>query len=101
MNPLGWKIVVVTDVGADDGKRHAVKAADADLWLATVGAGANVPPRDGAPAVRMPITSPEAFTPAAVSMWLAAQGAPSTGAAVDAVLHHPAFQRVEAAWRGM
>src|SRR5262249_47341895 len=39
--------------------------------------------------------------PSAVAAWLKTQGAPDGPDAVDAVLHHPAFQRVESAWRGM
>ena len=101
MKPLGWKIVVVTDVGVDSGNRLRVTPAEADSWLAAIGATANVPLKDGAPAVRMPIAGPESFTPAAVSAWLTAQGAGVTPAAVDAVLHHPSFQRAESAWRGM
>jgi len=101
MKPLGWKIVVVTDVGVDSGTRQRVTPADADTWLATIGAAANVPPKEGAPAVKMPITGPASFTPAAVSTWLAANGGATTPAAIDAVLHHPSFQRAEAAYRGM
>ncbi len=101
MKPLGWKIVVVTDVGADSGTRQRVLPADADTWLATIGAAANVPPKEGAPAVRMPITGPASFAPEAVATWLGANGGATTPAAVDAVLHHPSFQRAEAAWRGM
>ena len=101
MKPLGWKIVVVTDVGVDSGARQRVTPADADTWLTTIGAAANVPPKDGAPAVKMPIAGPETFTPAAVSAWLAANGGATTPAAIDAVLHHPSFQRAEQAWRGM
>lgn len=101
MKPLGWKIVVVTDVGVDSGTRQRVLPADADTWLGAIGAGANVPPKEGAASVRMPIASPAAFAPAAVAAWLAANGGATTPAAVDAVLHHPAFQRIESAWRGM
>jgi len=101
MKPLGWKIVVVTDVGVDSGERRRVAATEADSWLAAIGAGANVPPKSGAPSVRMALTGPESFTPAAVAAWLGAQSAPNDAKAVDAVLHHPAFQRVESAWRGM
>ncbi|MEO5616840.1 MAG: type VI secretion system contractile sheath large subunit [Candidatus Eisenbacteria bacterium] len=101
MKPLGWKIVVVTDVGVDSGERKRVTAAEADSWLEAIGANASVPPRAGAPAVRMAIAGPEAFAPAAVAAWLGAQNAANDPAAVDAVLHHPSFQRVESAWRGM
>ena len=101
MKPLGWKIVVVTDVGVDSGTRQRVTPADAETWLATLGATANVPPKDGAPAVKMPITGPASFTPAAVSTWLGVNGGASTPAAVDAVLHHPSFQRAESAYHGM
>ncbi len=101
MKPLGWKIVVVTDVGVDSGERRRVTAAEADSWLAGIGAAADVPPRSGAAPVRLPIAGPEAFAPASVAAWLAAQGAPADAAAVDAVLHHPSFQRVESAWRGL
>ena len=101
MKPLGWKIVVVTDVGVDSGERRKVTPGEADTWLAAIGAAASVPPKSGAPAVRMPIAGPESFAPDAVAAWLAAQGAKNDAAAVDAVLHHPSFQRVEAAWRGM
>ncbi|HTO91818.1 MAG TPA: type VI secretion system contractile sheath large subunit [Candidatus Sulfotelmatobacter sp.] len=101
MKPLGWKIVVVTDVGVDPGERRRVTPAEADTWLASLNAGADVPAKAGGASVRMPLTSPTAFEPPAVAAWLAAQGAPNGADAVDAVLHHPSFQRVEAAWRGM
>jgi len=101
MKPLGWKIVVVTDAGVDSGERRRVTAADADTWLGAIGAAAHVPAKSGGPSVRMPIAGPEAFTPSAVAAWLGAQGAAADTAAVDAVLHHPSFQRVESAWRGM
>ncbi len=101
MKPLGWRFVVVTDVGAESGQPLALTSADADRWLAKIGAGAEVPTRAGAAAVRMPIAGPASFAPEAVRTWLAAQGAPADPAAVDAVLHHPAFQRAESAWRGM
>jgi hypothetical protein len=101
MKPLGWKIVVVTDVGVDSGERRKITAADADTWLGALGAGADVPAKAGGAAVRMPLGGPDAFSPAAVAAWLTAQGAAADADAVDQVLHHPAFQRVESAWRGM
>src|ERR1043165_3556611 len=101
MKPLGWKIVVVTDVGADSGTRQRVLPADVDTWMPTLGAAANVPPKDGAPAVRMPIAGPQSFTPAAVTAWLAGNGGAAKPAAVDAVLHPPSYQRAESAYHGM
>jgi len=101
MKPLGWKIVVVTDVGVESGDRRRVTPAEADTWLAALNAGADVPARAGGAPARMPLGGPDAFLPASIKAWLESQGAPGGPDAVDAVLHHPAFQRVESAWRGM
>jgi type VI secretion system protein ImpC len=73
-----------------------VTPGDPDGWLAAVGAAAEVPGAGGRP-VRLEPRDAAAFSPAQVAQRLGGV----KGADLDAALHHPAFQRVESAWRGV
>jgi hypothetical protein len=79
MSTLPWRILVITDLGVDSGRPVPVDAAKLDGWFDSLG---------------LPV-SPAALAPAAQL-----RGG-VTGAALDAFLHDPARQRVEAAWRGL
>ncbi len=94
MKPMAWRILVVTDAGVES--ERAARVTDADAWLASLGAAVDVP--SGAATVKLELRDPSAFLPANIAARL---GAASSPAAVDAVLHHPAFQRAESAWRGL
>ena len=92
---LPWKITVVADFGSDHDT--PVSATLGDDLLATLGARAKV---KGAPggAREFQFASEADFSPAAVAKAL---GGDPSAADIDAVLHDPAFQRVESAWRGL
>lgn len=83
MNPLGWRIVVVSDLGMASKDAVRVPAGDGDAILAALRPSAEV---NGA---RLEFGAESAFAPAAL------------GASPDAALHHPAFQRVESGFRGL
>lgn len=83
MNPLGWRIVVVSDLGMAAKGAVRVPSADGDAILAALKPSAEV---NG---TKIEFGAESAFAPA------------SLGASPDAVLHHPAFQRVESAFRGL
>jgi hypothetical protein len=81
MNPLGWRFVVVADLGLASKDPVRVPSADGDAILAAL-----------RPSVEMNGTKREfaseaAFAPAALGG--------------DAGLHHPGVQRVESAFRGL
>src|SRR5882672_2561166 len=119
MARLPWRFVMVTDVGVDSGNPVRVERGRVAEWLRSIGAGADIPASGGRPALRLALDSSEAFSPAAVAGRLAGPGAGAAGgvggtsgagggattsapaAEVDAVLHDPAFQRVESAYRGL
>jgi type VI secretion system protein ImpC len=83
MNPMGWRFVVVADLGLVSKDAVRVPSGDGDALLAALKPSAEV---NGA---RHEFASEAAFLPA------------SLGASPDAALHHPAFQRVESAFRGL
>jgi type VI secretion system protein ImpC len=83
MNPMGWRFVVVADLGLASKDAVRVPAGDLDAILAALRPSADV---NGA---RMEFATGAAFAPAAL------------GAKPDDALHHPAFQRVESAIRGL
>jgi type VI secretion system ImpC/EvpB family protein len=83
MNPLGWRFVVVADLGLASKDAVRVPSGGGDAILAALKPSAEV---NGA---RMEFAAESAFLPSAL------------GASPDAVLHHPAFQRVESAYRGL
>jgi hypothetical protein len=84
MNPMGWRIVVVSDLGmASKGAVRVPAGGDGDAILAALRPSTEI---NGA---RIEFPSEAALAPAAL------------GASPDATLHHPAFQRVESAFRGL
>uniref|UniRef100_A0A832I702 TssC1 N-terminal domain-containing protein n=1 Tax=Eiseniibacteriota bacterium TaxID=2212470 RepID=A0A832I702_UNCEI len=97
MKPLPWRILVLTEAVPDAGAAVRVPAGDPDAWLAAAGASVEVPKPGGGTATLAPRRAAD-FEPAAVAAALGADVAP---AAVDAALHAPAFQRLEAAYRGL
>jgi len=107
MKPMPWRILVVTDAGVDSGRPARVAPGGADGWLASLGATIEVPAAGGAAAAgaraaRIAISNAASFAPAAIASQRAgAGGSPVPAAAIDAVLHAPAFQRLESAWRGL
>jgi hypothetical protein len=83
MNPMGWRFVVVADLGLASKEAIRVTAGGGDAILAALRPSVEV---NGA---RREFAEEKAFEPAAL------------GTAPDGVLHHPAFQRVESAFRGL
>jgi type VI secretion system protein ImpC len=83
MSLKGWRFVVVADLGLAAKDPVRVTSAEADAILAALKPTADV---NGA---RLEFTAETALLPAAL------------GASPDATLHHPAFQRVESAVRGL
>jgi type VI secretion system ImpC/EvpB family protein len=81
MNPLGWRFVVVADLGMAAKGAVRVPSADGDAILDALKPSVEM---GGA---RMEFGSELAFSPGALGG--------------DAGLHHPAVQRVEAAYRGL
>ena len=79
MSMLPWRILVVTDLGVDSRNPAPVTTETLDAWFASL---------------QLPV-SPAGLAPAAQL------AAGVTGAALDAFLHDPRQQRVEAAWRGL
>jgi hypothetical protein len=107
MSQLPWRFVVVTDVGVDSGRPTRVERGRVGDWLRAVRAGADIAASGGRPATRLTLDSAESFTPSAIASQLRPASAGGEGAAtiatteLDAVLHDPAFQRVESAHRGL
>lgn len=83
MNPMGWRIVVVSDLGLASRGAVRVPAGEGDAILAALRPAAEI---NG---TRIEFDAEAAFAPAAL------------GGSPDAALHHPAFQRVESAFRGL
>ena len=83
MNPMGWRFVVVADLGMASKEPVRMTSADGDAILAALRPSAEI---NGA---RREFADEKAFVPA------------SLGAAPDDALHHPAFQRIESAFRGL
>lgn len=79
MSTLPWRILVVTDLGVDSRTPAPVTPETLDGWFSSLSLPVALADLD--PAARM--------------------AAGVTGAALDAHLHDPARQRVEAAWRGL
>ncbi|HEV3026644.1 MAG TPA: type VI secretion system contractile sheath large subunit, partial [Planctomycetota bacterium] len=83
MNLKGWRFVVLADLGMASKDPVRTPSAEGDAILAALKPTAEV---NGA---RLEFAEEKAFSPAAL------------GASPDAALHHPAFQRVESAFRGL
>lgn len=91
MQAMPWRILVLVDVGVDNG-RAKVAHGGIDAWLASLGVSIDLPGGRS-----LALDSRAAFT--AASARTALEGAGATQ--VDAILHAPAFQRLESAWRGL
>jgi type VI secretion system ImpC/EvpB family protein len=91
MQAMPWRILVLVDVGVDAGRARVVHGG-IDSWLGSLGVSVDLPGGRS-----LALDRREAFTPAAVRAAL--DGAGPTQ--VDAILHSPAFQRLESAWRGL
>lgn len=81
MNPLGWRFVVVADLGLSSKDPVRVPSADGDAILAALRPSVEI---NGA---KREFASENDFSPAALGG--------------DAGLHHPGVQRIEAAFRGL
>lgn len=90
MSTLPWRILVVSDLGTDSRTPAPVTAETLAGWFAGLDASIALP-GGGLHAV----TSLEALAPAALRAAGVAAGS------LDAVLHEPRTQRLEAAWRGL
>lgn len=90
MSTLPWRILVVTDLGADSRTPAPVTSESLAGWFAGLGASVALP-GGGTHAV----AALDALAPAA----LRAAGVPD--GTLDQVLHEPRTQRLEAAWRGL
>lgn len=94
---LPWRILILTEAAPPGGAIVRVPAGDPDFWLGAADARAEVPKPGGGTIALAPRRAAD-FEPAAVA---AALGGDANPAAVDAALHAPAFQRLEAAYRGL
>jgi type VI secretion system protein ImpC len=83
MKPMGWRFVVVADLGLASKEAVRVPSGDGDAILAALRPSAEI---GGA---RREFVEEKAFAPEAL------------GTSPDAILHLPAFQRVESAFRGL
>ncbi len=93
MGAMAWRILVISDLGRDSGEPVPVTAATLDAVMSGLVPALKLP--TGA---TMPTPTLAAFEPAAVA---AALGAGASAAAIDAALHAPEVQRIEASWRGL
>jgi hypothetical protein len=99
MKSLGWKIIVLADLGASSREPVAVSAGDG--WLEELGAQADVPrPKTipGSGPLHLAFHGAGSFAPDGLRM---AAGDGLRGEPLDQVLHDGAFQRVESAYRGV
>ncbi|MCC6348521.1 MAG: type VI secretion system contractile sheath large subunit [Candidatus Eisenbacteria bacterium] len=90
MSTLPWRILVVTDLGTDSRTPARVTADTLAGWFA--GLNASIPLPGGAAHAA---GSLDALAPAALKAAGVAEGS------LDAALHEPRTQRLEAAWRGL
>ena len=96
MNPMPWRLLVLTDAGVDSGRPARLPEGGADAWLASLGASVEVSGAGGS-RVKWALSDAEAFSPATLRARLGLE----EGAALDAALHDTAFQRIESVWRGL
>jgi hypothetical protein len=98
MKALPWKITVLSDLGGRPAPPVRVRAEDLDARLREMEASAAVPV-PGKGTVPLAPSSLDDLAPDALRKAL---GLPAAdGAALDAVLHAPSLQQLEAAWRGL
>lgn len=94
---LPWRILVLTEAAPAGGAIVRVPAGEPEFWLAAADVRAEVPRPGGGTTALAPRHAAD-FEPAALAAALGGNPAP---AALDAALHAPAFQRLDAAWRGL
>jgi hypothetical protein len=90
MSTLPWRILVITDLGADSRAPAAVTPETLDAWIAGLPATLSLP-------------GGKTFSPKTLADLAPAalQAAGVAAGSLDAVLHEPRTQRLEAAWRGL
>ncbi len=89
-------LIVVTDLGLPAVARAQAQATEPDGWLAALAPSATLPAPGGGTAAYA-WEGANDFRPAAI----AARIPRAVGSELDQILHAPAFQRVESAWRGI
>ena len=102
MKSPAWRIVAFVDLGIDAGRRVAVDPKSPDAWLREVGARVSLKLAGGAGAprpVELELDGRRAFEAGVIAERLGP--AEGRAALLDLVLHDPAFQRAESAWRGV
>lgn len=101
MHALPWKILVLADLGIEAGHPFRLDTAPGAAWPSPHAPHWNAP-FDGKTSLAFEATSLADFSPASIRARIAeATGAAPSAAQIDAVLHHPDFQRIESAWRGL
>jgi type VI secretion system protein ImpC len=110
MNTMPWKLLVLTEAGVPgnagvEGPIRCPGGNDgAAAWLGTVRPVVEVPSSGGSVPPSAHVTldchDPAAFEPAVIATHLSSTGSVEPKG-IDAVLHHPPFQRVESAYRGL
>lgn len=90
MSQLPWRILVVTDLGVDGREPATVTTDTLAAWFASQLASITLPGSGS-----LAVGSIEALSPAAL------RDAGVDASLLDAVLHDPRTQRLEAAWRGL
>jgi len=95
MKALPWKITVLSDLGGEPAAPVPVTSGDLDQRLRAMGVSAAIPVPGKGTSTLSPGSLAD-LAPAALQEFLGA-----SGEALDAVLHAPPFQNLEAAWRGL
>lgn len=106
---LPWKLLVVADLGlsATEPQRLSPSSQGLDGWPTGWSGQVEIPlPNErgsmSSKTLCLSLDSFAAFAPPAIAAALRGAGfAAPTAVQIDAVLHHPTFQRVESAWRGL
>ena len=105
MTALPWKLLAIADLGMAAEEPLPLAAGDGwpEGWSGKV--ELPLPNERGAvtsKVLALSFASLEDFSPAKIRAALEASGtAAPTSIQIDAVLHHPSFQRIESAWRGL
>ena len=94
---LPWRILILTEAVPASGSAVRVTGGGSDAWLAAADVRVEVPKAGGGTVSLTPRGAAD-FEPVAIA---AALGASATPAAIDAVLHTPAFQSAESVYRGL
>ncbi|HXX94877.1 MAG TPA: type VI secretion system contractile sheath large subunit, partial [Planctomycetota bacterium] len=92
MKPMGWRFVVLSDLGSESKEPVRLGPPTDEGWLRPLGLRLELArPGSGEP-VRLDLSSEAAFRP---------ESLPSGDGGPDWILHHPSFQRIESAVRGL